>query len=252
MPTLKSMLRSTANRLLRPFDLALCRSSEPAQPAPSRWTMEGLLGRLQANGVRPASLIDLGAAEGKWTRLARGVFPDSRILMVEPLEERRHELERLTVEFPHMQLSRTAVGDTPGDVRFHVTDDLDGSGVYSDDHGHPARSVACETVDTLVQRHQLPGPYLIKFDTHGYELPILRGASATLKDTCAIIMEVYNFRISPTAVRFWDMCQELEALGFLCADLCDPFPRPGDQLLWQMDLLFLPEGHPCFQQQSYR
>ena len=252
MPTLKSRLRSAANRMLRPLDLELGRPHEFAPPPPSRWTMEGMLQRARNNGIRPASLIDLGAARGDWSRLARRIFPEAAVLMVEPLEERRQALKQLGDEWSNTHFAPAVVGETAGEVTFHVTDDLDGSGIYTGDHGHPPRTVPCETLDSLVERHQLPAPFLVKFDTHGYELPILAGATRTLAETCAIAMEVYNFQISPTAIRFWDMARHLEELGFLCADLGDLMSRPGDGLLWQMDLLFLRKDHSCFQRQSYR
>jgi len=44
------------------------------------------------------------------------------------------------------------------------------------------------------------GPYLIKLDTHGVEIPILNGSAQTLKDTNVLVVEVYNFDFGPPAV----------------------------------------------------
>ena len=43
--------------------------------------------------------------------------------------------------------------------------------------------------------YSLPGPYLIKLDTHGYEVPILCGATETLRNTNLLVIETYNFRL---------------------------------------------------------
>ena len=39
--------------------------------------------RLKSKGFKPAFMIDLGAYQGEWTRLARRVFPGVPALMVD-------------------------------------------------------------------------------------------------------------------------------------------------------------------------
>jgi hypothetical protein len=99
--------------------------------------------------------------------------------------------------------------------------------------------------------HQFDGPYLLKLDTHGYEVPILEGARETLTRTEAIIMECYNFRIAPECLMFGDMCQHMERLGFRCIDLVDPMHRLADDSLWQMDLVFVRGDRPEFSYLGY-
>ena len=41
----------------------------------------------------------------------------------------------------------------------------------------PAKVVRETTIDHEIGAYGLPGPYLIKLDTHGYEAPILCGAT---------------------------------------------------------------------------
>ena len=108
------------------------------------------------------------------------------------------------------------------------------------------------TIDLEVAQRRLPPPYLIKLDTHGYELPILAGSQATLAQTEALIVECYNFDIAPEARRFPAFCQHMESLGFRCLDLWDPLYRPGDGALWQFDLLFVRTASPAFAQNVYR
>jgi hypothetical protein len=45
------------------------------------------------------------------------------------------------------------------------------------------------------QREAARGPYLIKLDTYGFELPILAGATNTLPNASALINEAYNLRV---------------------------------------------------------
>jgi FkbM family methyltransferase len=216
---------------------------------PSPMTMEGMLQKLSCR-VAPASIVDIGAARGEWTRLAKRVFPHSRVLMIEPLTENASALQRTASECDHVEFTIVAVGDKEQEITFHVTDDLDGSGVYADP-GPSSRRIWQTTLDVLVSKHGLHGPLLIKFDTHGYEMPILTGAKRVLESVQCVVMECYNYPVSPTAIPFWEMCARMSDLGFRVADFADPLFRPRDGALWQFDLSFLREDHPLFSYTDY-
>ena len=97
----------------------------------------------------------------------------------------------------------------------------------------------------------LNGPFLLKFDTHGYEVPILRGARKTLENTNVIIMEVYNFYITEHTLLFSEMCDYLSKLGFRCYDLAEPMLRLYDSSFWQVDLFFCRHDSPIFSYSQY-
>jgi len=82
-------------------------------------------------------------------------------------------------------------------------------------------------------------------------VPILKGASHTLSETDAIIMECYNFKISPECLLFYEMCNYLDGLGFRCVNLVNPEWRPYDDALWQMDLIFIRKNMPEFSYLAY-
>jgi hypothetical protein len=132
-----------------------------------------------------------------------------------------------------------------------VEGDLDGSGVAAAGAAR-TRSVPVETVDRAIAARGLPGPYGLKLDTHGYEVPVLEGAVATLQQASLLVIEAYNFTLAPGSLRFPELCAWLEARGFRCCDLADPMRRPRDGALWQMDLAFAPAGSPLFDSNDYR
>jgi FkbM family methyltransferase len=243
-----SFLWKSVNSFLGAFGFEL-RPRRRAEPPPI--TMEGALARLRAREVPIRTVIDGGAAEGKWSGKAMRHFPEAHYLLLEPLEERREGLAAFCAAHPNAAFTCAAIGDREGQVAFNVSSDLDGSGIYGGNHGH-AREVPLVTVDSEVERRKLPPPYLLKLDTHGFEVPILAGARRTLEQTNALLVEVYNFKNSPDCLRFHELCAHLDVLGFRCADLVDPLLRPGDQLLWQFDLLFLRKDAPFFAQAHFQ
>jgi hypothetical protein len=82
-------------------------------------------------------------------------------------------------------------------------------------------------------------------------VPVLEGASAVLQRTELLIIEAYNFTLTPGCLRFHELCAWLESRGFRCCDLADPMRRPADGALWQMDLAFAPSSSPLFGNNHY-
>jgi FkbM family methyltransferase len=205
--------------------------------------------RRHAGGV--GTVIDVGAAEGKWTRRALRHFPDARYLLVEPLSERVPVLEALRTEISSVDFVTAAAGAEAGSVTFHVAEDLDGSGVCDRPEAN-TRAVPVTTLDGEVARLQLPPPYFIKLDTHGFEIPILKGASAILAKTELLMIEAYNFKLTEGCLRFHELCAWLEERDFRSSDIIEPLRRPGDTMLWQMDLVFVRREHSAFARTTYQ
>ena len=238
----KARLRRGVNRLLHPLGLHLLRRDRVFE-------MEGVLARAAKRGVPVRTVIDVGASDGSWSLLAKNHFPNARFLLFEPLAERREALEALRRRLG-FDCVAAAAGAQRGKIAFAVDPGLDGSSVVTTGAAG-ARTVPVETVDTAVAERQLPGPFCLKLDTHGYELPILEGAATVLTQTSLLIIEAYNFRLGPEAPRFHELCAWLEPRGFRCCDLADPMRRPKDGVLWQMDLVFAPATSPVFASDRY-
>ncbi|MEA3211229.1 MAG: hypothetical protein QOE70_4286 [Chthoniobacter sp.] len=244
---LRTILWNAINGTLGPLGYELRARGAPENPL----TMASALARARARGLEVRTVIDIGAARGRWTRKALPHFPNADFLLFEPLEERRPELEALRAEHPKVQFAIAAAGDRTGEAALTVASDLDGSGIYDTPSAH-ARTVPLTTLDATVRERHLRGPFLLKFDTHGFEVPILAGATECLRGTALIVMEVYNFQLTRQCLRFHEMCAHLETLGFRCADLADAGLRPKDGLFWQADFLFLPKASPLFEYPAFR
>lgn len=211
-----------------------------------------VLRRFAESGLKVGTVIDIGASDGKWSVGNAKYFPGAKFLAVEPLEERREALERTKRARSDFDFALCVAGDTDGaEVTLNVAPDLDGTTVEGRGEGR-TRRCPVRTIDSLVAERGLPGDYFLKFDTHGYELPILAGCAETLRGTAAIFMEVYNFELTSTSLKFHDMCKHLETLGFRVADIADPVMRPRDGIFWQCDLLFLRASSPQFSYPHYK
>jgi FkbM family methyltransferase len=240
--SLKARLRHAVNRLIGPLGLHLVRRDRAFE-------MDGLLARAAARLPGPATIIDVGASDGSWSLRAHRHYPQAKFLLFEPLAERQAALAALKTTHGFDFVPAVA-GAQPGSISFNVDPALDGSGVAAPGETG-TRTVPVETIDAAVAARGLPGPYALKLDTHGYEIPVLNGAAQVLTRTQLLIIEAYNFQLTPGCLRFHELCAWLEARGFRCCDLADPMRRPGDGVLWQMDLAFAPATSPLFAANRY-
>lgn len=212
-------------------------------------SLEGALGRHR--DIKIQTVVDIGASNGCWSERVLRFFPAANYLLVEAQKHVHGAgLNRLKERHPNIDYVLAAAGPRQGTIHF---DGADPFGGQASDTPYPAHNieVPVTTIDLELARRGWPGPFLLKLDTHGFEVPIFEGATQTLAHTNLIIVEVYNFQLMEGCLRFHEMCAFLEQRGFRCLDIFDLMHRPGDQALWQMDMLFAPKSRPEFQRSTY-
>jgi FkbM family methyltransferase len=208
-------------------------------------SMEAGLRRIMDLNINPTKIIDIGAAAGTWTEKALLIWPNAKYELIEPLSERVESLIKLQTLYHNIKFHTAVAGESRGEVGFNVSEDLDGSGIYNSS-AENSRKLPVISIDDISSSDDRD--VVIKFDTHGYEIPILKGAIKTLDRTSLIIMEVYGFKVSSTCLLFHEMCEYLEKFNFRMVDF---MRRPGDHAFWQCDAFFLKKDNPIFTRNSY-
>jgi FkbM family methyltransferase len=208
-------------------------------------SLDAALARLKARGIPVQSVLDVGASNGCWSEKLLTVYPGARYLCIEAQAAHEPALREFVARRPNVQYAITAAGAEEGEIYFDATDLFGGVASYAPLEKKCIR-VPVTTLDRLVERHALQPPFLIKLDTHGFEMPILSGARETLARSSVLVIEVYNFKIAPEALLFHELCRYLSERGFRCLDLFDVLYRPKDDAFWQMDLLFVRADRPEF------
>jgi len=241
------MIKAGIKKLLRGLGLHVARAGGPADRA----TMEGAFRALVRRGHKIGTVVDIGASNGSWSASLMRHYPGCRYLLVEAQPVHEAALKRFCASHANAQYVLAAAGAREGRIHFDASEPLGGQ---ASDTPFAANNIEVPvvTLDGVLKARGLEGPYLLKFDTHGFEVPILNGAAATLARTDAIIMECYNFRIAPEALTFDEMCRFLGERGFRCIDLVEPMHRPRDDAFWQMDLVFVRAGRPEFSNNKFK
>jgi len=212
-------------------------------------TMEAALARCAARRPDIRTFIDVGASDGRWSRKARKILPPAHYFMVEARTEHEPGLAATAAD-PDFSYAICAAGNRDGQVYFDATE-LFGGQASDTPVEKNGIVVPVRRLDSLAAERGLAGPYAIKLDTHGYEVPILEGAGGMLARAALLVIECYNFRLTPQTLLAHEMCAYLAERGFRCIDLCDPMYRARDGALWQMDLFFAPASHAVFSSNVY-
>ncbi len=233
------------NPILKPFVLPILKRLNKPK------SMIGGIERCAKRGINPTTIIDIGAAEGNWTREVLPYWKNSNYLLFEPLPQRAEQLDALAAQYPNVRIVKAGAGNKIGTVDFFITDDLDGSGIADNGTNAQKVTIPVTTIDDEIAKHQLKGSYLVKLDTHGYEVPILEGATKTLANACLVIIECYGLQIAPNSLLMWEMCAYMDKLGFRMVDLVDTLQRAKDGLFWQCDVFFEPKTKPYFTHNTY-
>jgi len=197
--------------------------------------MDAMLARL-AKRCTPATAIDVGSSDGRWSELALRHWPDAKLLLIEANPAHYPALDAFR-ERTGARVVYGMAGDHCGVGHFEFAPDPFGGAGRAEATAR-TDEIHCTTIDAAVDRHDLPGPYLLKLDTHGFEGPILAGAAKTLESACLLVIEAYTCVLQPGAMRFWELCALLEGKGFVPTDMAEPMWRPLDGRLWQFDLCF--------------
>lgn len=217
----------------------------------SAGTMESCIRRCRERNIEIKTVIDIGASDGRWSDIFIRSFPGAHYFLVEAQQPHEKGLSGFHRRHPGSEYIIAAAGSRYGEINFDA-EDLFG-GVASE---KPAAGknivVPMVTIDGEIVKRNLQPPFAIKMDTHGYELPILEGCEASLKNTNLLIIEAYVFNVTGSTPRFYELCSYLDKKGFYPIDIADLTWREYDSSLWQMDIFFVRKERKEFTYNSFR
>jgi len=206
---------------------------------------------LRRAGIRPATVIDVGANVGQFAMAVRHLLPGAAIRAIEPDPDVAQRLRRNLGTVADATVFCTAIGDRLGTVTFNVNRDPQVSSILP--LGEDRRqifptsevlrqiTVPLTTLDALIGADSIEAPVLIKIDVQGYEDRVIAGAARLLQHVDWVILEV-------AFARLYDGEHTFTALADLLAEHGFGFVRPLNfhrarhtQEVIEMDALFARE-----------
>ena len=203
-------------------------------------SLVGTLRALKRRGFSPRFAVDIGAFKGEWASEVRDVFPECGILMIEAQRERIKELQIIANSFSgdgYVEQALLGAKDNQ-EVIFYQAENA--SGVFQEQgfcESVPVKSYT-KSLDTLLAKNEYRKPIdLLKIDTQGYELEVLKGGKEALARTEMVLLEVSLLQINKGCPLAIEVLQYMAREGFRWIDVCGQW-RKVDKSLWQLDLLF--------------
>jgi FkbM family methyltransferase len=149
-----------------------------------RWFLATMLAQ-----VAEPLVIDVGASVGAYSALVKAIAPHARVYALEPSPVAYAQLEQAAAR-SGFEARRVGCSDREGEVQLYDYRDNQGSehaSVYRDviEVNHKGRSssvtVEMTTLDRFMDSNAISAVTLLKVDTEGHELPVLRGAERAIR-----------------------------------------------------------------------
>ncbi len=170
------------------------------------------------------TVVDVGVAEG--TPELYAAFPphEHRYLLIEASPLYSSRVEELGRELG-ATVEKVFCGDHNGQESFiprTASTAAKGSKYSRKRKTEPDRvSVESATLDSLIEKHHLSPPYVVKIDVEGAEIDVLRGAEHTLRATEAVIVETPIVLRMHGSSSFGDIVTILTEHGFALFDIAE-------------------------------
>lgn len=206
--------------------------------------MSETLNLVARNGFAPATIIDAGANVGDWSRLARGIFRDAMIHMIEPQSGCAQDLRALAASEDAMRFHNVAI-TRPGVRKVSMAGGgpmSKSTGAWVMEYTDPAPDTQLSDATTLDELFPpgTPQPILLKLDLEGHEMAALEGAENLLSVVEVVVSEVSLFDVNNSGrPLFSDLLAFLKSRNFELYDLASMSARQRDGRLRQADAVFV-------------
>jgi FkbM family methyltransferase len=200
------------------------------------------LSHLRNLGFLPKVIYDIGAWQGKWSQQAEKIFPNSHYYLFEANAKNIPFLEKTGHSFfiellghkdmPAIFYTTIKEGLGTGDSVFK-----ENTTVYSEKNCKEV-ILQMKTLSSLVKKHQLLMPDLIKIDVQGSEKSIIQGGIEIILSAKAVILEARLIEYNQGAPLFAELVNLMDNLGFQMVDILEISYLNGLDIV-DMDVLFL-------------
>ena len=222
------------NSLLCPLSLKLVTKRTPNR------NFEEFFRHLKTLNFNIQTVIDVGVGRGTES-LYQGIGVADYYL-VEPVPDDNGIVQKIAHRL-NGKFFNIAASDTDGEIDFYQHDDITGSSILKqieveNQLNGSLIKVPTKRLDTIITK-SLKGPCLLKIDTQGSELAVLRGAEGILKQIDMIVCEVSFHEFRHNAPEVTEVIIAMNDFGYVPYEILEGHYRSVDNALAQVDIVFV-------------
>jgi FkbM family methyltransferase len=195
---------------------------------------------LKSLGYNPISIIDVGAFEGYWSKSASKIFTSSKFYLFEPQSDKSNIINK-NMYGTNLNLSNQLLGALDNElVSFYKMGT--GSSYYPENTDAERIEISLKTLtlDTFVSSNKIElNNSILKLDTQGSELDILKGAKSSLKEIDFILIELSLVNYNFNAPSYLEILNYLEKEDFVLFDILEIHRSIKNSLPIQFDGIFV-------------
>jgi FkbM family methyltransferase len=200
---------------------------------------------LKKSGFNPSCIIDIGANRGTYSEKVSQIWPDAEIFLFEPLQRHQKQLNDFCARHGKATWFGVGVGSHNKEMTFQVIDQYYGeTSTFSELESnrknlYNTTTVDVITLDNFLEKGKISQPNLIKIDTEGFELEVLKGANNTLQlcDFLQIEVNEHPIEYLKYAPKLSELLAFCESSGFKLYDFLNISYHPKDGEIWLMDII---------------
>lgn len=195
-------------------------------------------------GKREPIVFDVGANDGETTQDFLRVFPAARVVAFEPYAKCCAELEEKFRGRPNVRVQNVALGAARGSSLLHLYSGnrMNSLLALDEDPANPMRQgftatgtaeVRLEALDAFCADHGFTYVDVLKIDTQGYDLQVLKGAAKLLqaRRIRTVLLEANFVPMYQRQASFGELHEFLSSCGYRLVDLYNPM-RTGGFTAW--------------------
>lgn len=182
------------------------------------------LSQMKQTGIEPKVIYDIGSCVLHWTNEAKKHWPQAEFVLFEAMSA----VEPIYKETGYKYFLGP-LGEQDGmEVDFYENLENPGGNSYFRENPELSpnaprlfpesskKRLTLSTLDTLIRKHNLPLPQLIKMDIQGAELAVLKGASLALSQCDHLILELQHRDYNLGAPKRDEVMEYLRQMGYEC------------------------------------
>ena len=205
-----------------------------------KYTIRNRLGRFFMEikkNVNIKCVYDIGAYKGEWANFYKKTSLNKcKFILFEANSAHIASLKKNNFQF-----FITTLSDKVKEVEFY-SGNFSGDSYYKENTNNydnllPSKRIT-ETLDNIVNNNNLPLPDLIKIDSQGSEIDILRGGKQAIKDCKFIYLECsLSAKYNQNNLNILDYINYLKELNYIPHEICQIHYYHG--YLMHLDILFV-------------